>query len=192
MRSTTYFLFALVLLSAPVTLAQGDRRSGATPAEIAEWNRQDAEQQERLMNKPTVGQPSLVERFAGFQTGNWAVSLVSEGGLFGPITLFAINSDGKLFCGEENGKAVVEDAPPSLVPIAGDVASGRLSTKPVGLAERPKGLPRYCSDCSYESFVVYRREGDAWRWLKYPYAKADVVLRKLYEQIPPNGGCKGQ
>lgn len=192
MRSTVYLLLTLVLLSAPLTLAQTDRRSGATPAEIAEWNRRDDEQRERLMHPTTVGQPSLFERFAGFQTGNWTVSLISEGGLLGSITLFAINSEGKLLCGEENGKAVVEDAPLSLVPIAGDVADGGLSTKAVGLAERPKGLSRYCSDCSYESFVVYRREANAWRSMKYPYAKADVTLRKLYEQIPANGGCKGR
>lgn len=132
-----------------------------------------------------------LETFAGSKTGDWAVSLLSEGGVFGSMTVFSLNSKGKLFCGaDEKGLPIVEDAPEKLFGLAKNVIDGRLAFEPIDQKKASKEMVRYCSDCSAESFFVQYRMGATWQMLWFPVSKTDPLLERLYAEIPANGGCK--
>ncbi len=133
-----------------------------------------------------------LETFAGSVEGDWAVSLLSEGGVFGSLTVFSLNSKGKLFCGaDENGQPIVEDAPQRLTSLAKEVVEGRQMFASDDPKKASKEMIRYCSDCSSESFLIQYRVGAAWEMMMLPLSKSDPLLERFYAAIPADG-CRNR
>lgn len=181
------FLSATVLISQ--NYAQTDRRP--SPAELERWIAEDMEKESRANFEKLAAQrrPNLIEKFVG--SGRWLVTLVSEGGLLGSVTLFAMNSDGKLLCGSDDATPILQDAPNELFSLAIEIADSPTTTERRN-SKNVRDFRRFCNDCATESFVVHTRKSDKWQSTRFSVPEANSALVKLYEAIRANGGCKKQ
>lgn len=184
------FQFFVILIlsgcSAVTTLSQ------VTRDEVAEWNRQDQEKQleairEASMN--SIPKPHLFEKLIGPTDESWVVSLITEGGIFGTRTLKNINSDGKLLCQATDEQFLTDDIAQDRFGLISSLVPQLFNRKFV-FETKPAARIKYCSDCSYQSVVLHRREKGSIVSHKFPLADGTGVISDLYDKISELNGCQ--
>lgn len=165
--------------------------SQVTPQEVDEWNREDQLKQTEAIREyisaNSIPKPNQFEKFIGQTDESWVMSLISEGGIFGTRTLKNINSNGKLLCQATDEQFLTDDvANDRFGPISSLVP--QLFNKKFVFEAKPSAKIKYCSDCSYQSVVLHRRENGSIVSHKFPIADRKV-LSDLYYKISELKGC---
>jgi hypothetical protein len=129
--------------------------------------------------------PRFVDKFVGFTGNSWAVSLVSEGGLFGFRTIAAMNSDKKAYCGFDNDSMIVADIPDELF-----FKLQSFVDKPLHIGSADSNRIPACKDCSTESIVISFRSGSDIRSQTFRVSDSSSVVSRLYEAMYGFKGCQ--
>lgn len=166
--------------------------SQVTRDDVDEWNRQDQEKRWEAIREASansIPKPHLFEKLIGPTDESWVVSLITEGGIFGTRTLKNINSEGKLLCQATDEQFLTHDVASdrfgsisSLVP--------QLFNKKFVFETKSAARIKYCSDCSYQSVVLHRREKGSIVSHKFPLADGSSVISDLYDKISVLDGCQ--
>lgn len=133
--------------------------------------------------------PSFLGRFIGTSTNDWVVSIVSEGGIFGTRIISTINSEGKLYCSSTEQEIQFVDIEKDRFEAVSRLVAATLNASPFQLGKSPSSKIKYCTDCSYQSVVVHRRErGTIFPYL-FPLLDGSAEASELYDAVAVIKGC---